>query len=86
MRGKGGISNHIRKYIFNKNHNACEKCGWGEVNVMTGNVPLQIHHIDGDCMNNKEENLELLCPNCHSLTENYGNLNTDSKRTYRRKI
>ena len=24
-----------------------------------------VHHIDGNCTNNKEENLQLLCPNCH---------------------
>ena len=27
-----------------------------------------------DCTNNKEENLQLFCPNCHSLTETFGNL------------
>lgn len=32
-------------------------------------------------MNNKEENLELLCPNCHSLTDNFGALNKNSTRT-----
>ena len=31
-------------------------------------------------VNNNEDNLELLCPNCHALTENYGNLNKNSKR------
>lgn len=56
----------------------------GEVNPVTKLVPLQIHHIDGDCLNNNEDNLELLCPNCHSLTETYGNLNTTSSRVYRK--
>jgi predicted HNH restriction endonuclease len=27
---------------------------------------LQLHHIDGNRENNKEENLTLLCPNCHT--------------------
>lgn len=27
-----------------------------------------------------EDNLQLLCPNCHSLTENYGRLNAKSTR------
>lgn len=70
--GADGISKCIRKYLFIKHNNKCEKCGWGEVNPHTGKIPLQVHHIDGDCTNNKEENLQLLCPNCHSLTENYG--------------
>jgi hypothetical protein len=70
--GKDGLSKIIRCYLFEKNKNKCEKCGWGEVNPHTGKIPLQVHHIDGDCTNNREENLQLLCPNCHSLTENYG--------------
>ena len=73
--GKYFVSKHIRSYLFEKNNCKCEKCGGGEVNEYTGKVPLQIHHIDGDCTNNKEENLQLLCPNCHSLTENFGSRN-----------
>lgn len=56
------------------------ECGWNEINPYTGLIPLQIHHIDGNCLNNEENNLELLCPNCHALTENYGNLNKNSQR------
>lgn len=69
LKGKYGISRHIRKYLFEKNNNKCEKCGWGERNIYTNTIPLEIHHIDGDYTNNKESNLQLLCPNCHSLTE-----------------
>ena len=39
-------------------------------------IVLQLHHIDGNHNNNNLENLQLLCPNCHSQTENYcGNSN-----------
>lgn len=68
----------VRKYLFRKYNNKCQKCGWGEVNKATGLVPLQIHHIDGDALNNKEENLELLCPNCHALTDNFGSRNKNA--------
>lgn len=34
-------------------------------------IVLQLHHIDGDNHNNSLENLQLLCPNCHSQTDNY---------------
>ena len=80
----GFISFFIRRYIFEKYNSHCCQCGWGEVNKITGKIPLQIHHIDGNCENNKEENLQLLCPNCHSLTETYGILNKgNSKRKNR---
>ena len=34
-------------------------------------IPLEVHHIDGDRLNNTLENLQLLCPNCHAMTDNY---------------
>lgn len=70
----------IRNYLLEKHHYKCEECGWGEINTYTNSIPLEVHHIDGDCTNNKEENLQLLCPNCHSLTETFGSKNKNSKR------
>lgn len=78
--GSDQVSKRIRRYLFNKFNNECCKCHWHEVNPYSGLIPLQVHHKDGNCLNNNEENLELLCPNCHSLTENYGNLNEHSQR------
>lgn len=47
----------------------CECCGNTE---WLGNpINLEIHHINGDRTDNRLENLQLLCPNCHSYTENY---------------
>ncbi len=34
-------------------------------------IPLELHHINGIKTDNQLDNLELLCPNCHALTENY---------------
>ena len=76
--GKYDMSKYVRKYMLEKAGNKCEKCGWNKVNPATGKIPLQIHHIDGDCTNNKEENLQVLCPNCHSLTENFGSRNKNA--------
>lgn len=73
-----GISKYIRRYFFEKNNNSCECCGWNQINPYTGQIPLQLHHKDGNCLNNTEENLMLLCPNCHSLTENFGSRNKNS--------
>lgn len=47
----------------------CECCGQTE---WLGNpIPLEFHHKDGDRTNNTLQNIELLCPNCHTLTDNY---------------
>lgn len=84
---KGGlsISNYIRKYLFIKYDNKCSKCGWGELNEFTGKIPLEVEHIDGNHMNNKEDNLVLLCPNCHSLTKTYKGANKGNGRYERMK-
>jgi len=51
----------------------CETCNLTEWN---GNkIPLELHHIDGDRYNNKLQNIQILCPNCHSQTENYSGKN-----------
>lgn len=34
-------------------------------------IPLELHHINGDNTDNRLENLQLLCPNCHAQTEHY---------------
>ena len=70
------VSDTIRTYLFEKYNGKCQKCGWGEINPITNKSPLEIHHKDGDKTNNKLYNLELLCPNCHSLTSNYKFLNS----------
>jgi len=46
MRGEYQISSYIKKYLFTKYHNKCAKCGWNKKNVYTGNIPLEIEHID----------------------------------------
>jgi len=62
---------HIRKRIFEERGRKCEACGWSEVNSTTGIVPVQVHHKDGNKKNNYSSNLIVLCPNCHSLTDNF---------------
>lgn len=79
------VSSTIRRYLFEKYSGKCQMCGWGMVNKTTGRTPLQIHHINGDCTDNREENLQLLCPNCHSLTANSGSLNRNKSKRYKLK-
>jgi len=83
-KGKEALSGHIRRYLLKKNDYKCGKCGWSEINPFTKRIPLTINHIDGNYLNNKEENLELICPNCHALTPNYGSLNKGKGRFFER--
>lgn len=73
----------IRDYLIHKAGCKCEECGWDKINPYTKKRPLEIHHKDGNSRNNRPENLQVLCPNCHSLTPNYKASNR-SKRTYRK--
>lgn len=86
QRGKYGVSKQIRHYLFKKYNNSCQKCGWGSCHLETSLVPLCIHHINGDCTNNMFDNLELLCPNCHALTDNFGSLNKNNKITRKERL
>ena len=85
MRGDYQISMHLKTYLLNKYNNKCARCGWGEVNQYTGNIPLEIEHMDGDYRNNHENNLIVLCPNCHSLTSTYKGANMNKGRKNRSK-
>lgn len=66
--------------IFVKNYLIKQICGWGEINSYTKKVPLEVHHIDGNYLNNNEENLQLLCPNCHALTSTYKAANKNGRK------
>lgn len=85
IRGDYQTSLHIKRYLMEKYHNKCARCGWGEMNIYTNKIPLEIEHIDGNFKNNTEENLILLCPNCHSLTSTYKGANINYGRKQRKR-
>ena len=68
-------SNHVRRYLLEKYDGKCSRCGWNTPNPFIKKVILEIEYIDGDSTNGDEDNLDLICPNCHSLTSTYKALN-----------
>ena len=79
LKGDSQLSDIIRNYMLKKANYQCEQCGWHEKNIYTNTIPLEIHHKDGDYKNCNENNLIVLCPNCHSLTENYRGANKNGR-------
>jgi hypothetical protein len=78
------ISRYVRRWLIETYGEKCSVCGWSEKHPVSGRVPVQIDHRDGDGANHTPENLHLLCPNCHSLTSTFGGRNRGRGRVERR--
>jgi len=72
-----------RERLFRVANYACPICGFNK-RRHDGRHVLEIDHIDGDHSNNTEENLRVLCPNCHALTPNFRNWGRTNKKTSNR--
>lgn len=59
----------IKEKIFQERPYECECCGLKDWNKKP--IQLQVHHIDGNRQHNTRDNLQILCPNCHSQTDNW---------------
>lgn len=71
------LNSHIKEY-------KCECCG--NVAWLGKPIPLELHHINGVNTDNRIENIQLLCPNCHASTDTYRGKNLQSAISEKREV
>lgn len=61
----------LKQLLFKHNikENKCECCGISEWQGKP--IQCELHHKDGNKFNHSLDNLIILCPNCHSQTDNF---------------
>lgn len=79
-----GVHGSVRRYLLDKHECACSECGWNKRHPIDGRPLVQIDHKDGDPLNCSFENLRVLCPNCHSMTDTYGARNKGNPALFKR--
>lgn len=70
----------IKEGVFKKQCDKCKRIEWEGLPI-----PLELHHKNGDRLNNSLDNLCLLCPNCHATTDNYRGKNKKANKPDGRK-
>lgn len=68
----------LRYRILYEQNEKCNRCGLDE--WMNTPLVLELEHKDGNHYNNERSNLEMLCPNCHSLTSTWRGRNKKERK------
>lgn len=66
-RGRNNLKRRLLRSGLKENR--CEECGLNEWRGRP--ITLALHHVNGQRHDNRLENLQLMCPNCHSQTPNF---------------
>lgn len=76
-----------RKVLLDECNHKCMVCGQGE-EWRGKKITLHLHHKDRNKKNTRKENQEILCPNCHAITDSYGykNISTEKRELRRLKL
>lgn len=81
LSNKVGISSQHLKQRLIKDGIFVHKCYSCELKEWKNKpIPIELHHINGNNLDNSIENLMIICPNCHAQTENYCGKNMDKRK------
>ena len=71
VRGRRVNRTHLKGRLLaaGLKENRCECCGIED--WLGGSLAMALHHVNGEGTDNRLENLMMLCPNCHSQTDNF---------------
>lgn len=77
-RGRRRSRHHVKQRLLGGGLKRAQREGCGLVEWLGQPISLQLHHVNGNGLDNRLENLLLLCPNCHSQTDTWGGRNKGS--------
>lgn len=79
LTSSGKLVSVIRRWLSIQSDESCYVCTTKLSNPFSGKSILEVHHINGNYRDNSRENLQLICPNCHAMTETHRALNRGGK-------